>query len=212
MMLTDLTIEKFLERVAASEPVPGGGSVAALCAALAASLAEMVARLTVGREGNAVLDREMNDLIARARTLRTRLMQAVDQDSEAYGKVMEAYRMPKGTDEEKQLRRNAVQEALKEAARVPLTVAQMAVDTLELASVAVNKGNKNAVTDGLVGTFVARSAVMGAIANVRINLQSITDEGFVQKTQADTEVLENKAIAIEEMIRSAADPLLTGGQ
>ncbi len=211
-MLTDLTIEEFLEHVASAEPIPGGGSVAALCAALAASLAEMVARLTVGRQGNAALDREMNDLIARARTLRAELMRAVDQDSEAYSKVMQAYRMPKSTDEEKQLRRNAVEEALKEAARVPLAVAQMAVDTLELASVAVNKGNKNAVTDGLVGTFAARSAVMAAIANVRINLQSITDEGFVQKARADAEVLENKAIAIEEMIRSAAEPLLTGGE
>ncbi len=210
-MLTDLTIKAFLEQVAASEPVPGGGSVAALCAGLAASLAEMVGLLTVGRRADEALDREMNDLVARARALRTELTRAVDQDAEAYGKVMQAYRMPKGTDEEKRLRSSAIQEALKEAARVPLAVAHMAVDTLELAAVGVNKGNKNAVTDGLVGSFVARSALMGAVANVRINLQSITDDEFVRKARADTEALEKKALAIEEQIRSLAGPLLTGG-
>ena len=211
-MLVDLTVRELLERVASGEPVPGGGSIAALCAALAAGLTEMVAHLTVGRQDDPALDREMDDLIDRARALRSDLTRAVDQDSEAYGKVMEAYRRPKTTDEEKRLRSEAIQEALKEAARVPLTVAQMGVEILGLAGVAVNKGNRNAVTDGLVGALMARSAVLAAIANVRINLQSIIDEGFVQKARADSEFLEKKALAAEEMIRSAAQPLVTGGR
>ena len=149
-MLVDLTVRELLERVASGEPVPGGGSIAALGAALAAGLAEMVAHLTIGRQDDPALDREMHDLIDRARALRSDLTRAVDQDSEAYGKVMEAYRRPKTTDEEKRLRSEAIQEALKEAARVPLTVAEMGVEILGLAGVAVNKGNRNAVTDGLV--------------------------------------------------------------
>ncbi len=155
---------------------PGGGSIAALCAALAAGLAEMVAHLTVGRQDDPALDREMNDLIDRAQALRNDLTRAVDRDSEAYGKVMQAYRRPKTTNEEKRLRSEAIQEALKEAARVPLTVAEMGVEILGLAGIAVNKGNRNAVTDGLAGALMARSAVLAAIANVRINLQPIIDD------------------------------------
>jgi methenyltetrahydrofolate cyclohydrolase len=211
-MLVDLTVREFLDRVASGEPVPGGGSIAALGAALAAGLAEMVARLTVGRRADPALDQEMNDLIERARVLRAGLTRAVDYDSEAYSKVMLAYRMPKTSDEEKRLRSEAIQEALKEAARVPLAVAEMTVDILRLIGTAVSKGNKNAVTDGLAGALMARSGVMAAIANVRINLQAITDEGFVQKALADTEFLEKKALAAEEVIRSAAQPLVTGGR
>jgi formiminotetrahydrofolate cyclodeaminase len=172
----------------------------------------MVAHLTVGRLDDPALDREMNDLIDRARALRSELTRAVDHDSEAYSKVMQAYRGPKSTDELKRLRTEAIQEALKEAARVPLAVAEMGVEILGLASIAVNKGNRNAVTDGLVGALMARSAVLAAIANVRINLQSIIDEGFVQKARADSEFLEKKALAAEEMIRSAAQPKVTGGR
>ena len=210
-MLVDLTVRELLERVASAEPVPGGGSMAALCAALASALAEMVARLTVGRQDDPALNNEMNQLIDRAQALRGDLTRAVDLDSDAYTKVMVAYRMPKTTNEENLLRSEAIQEALKEAARVPLAVAEMAVDALELASLAVSKGNKNAVTDGLAGALMARSAVMAAAANVRVNLQGITDEAFVRKAQARTELLEKKALAAEEMIRSCAQPSVTGG-
>jgi formiminotetrahydrofolate cyclodeaminase len=88
----------------------------------------------------------------------------------------------------------------------------MGVEILGLAGIAVNKGNRNAVTDGLAGALMARSAVLAAIANVRINLQPIIDERFVQKARTDTDVLEKKALAAEEMIRSAAQPLVTGGR
>ena len=211
-MLVDLTVREFLERVASGEPVPGGGSIAALGAALAAGLAEMVAHLTLGRQDDPVLDQEMNDLVDRARALREDLTRAVDRDSEAYEKVMLAYRMPKTTDESKRLRGEAIQEALKEAARVPLAVAETTVEILGLAGTAIKKGNKNAVTDGRASALMARSAVMAAIANVRINLQAITDDRFVQKTRADTEFLEKKALAAEEVIRSAAQPLVIGGR
>jgi len=209
-MLADLTVKGFLELTASGEPVPGGGSIAALCGALAAGLAEMVARLTIGRYNNTDLDHEMSSLIERAQSLREKLTRAVDRDSEAYALVMQAYRMPKSTDEEKARRTHAIQEALKEAARVPLAVAEWAVQVLDLAATAVNKGNKNAVTDGFVGALIARSAVMAAVANIRINLQSITDTAFVQKGRGDAELLEKKAAALEEMVRSAAVQHLGG--
>jgi methenyltetrahydrofolate cyclohydrolase len=208
-MLVDLTVREFLERVASGDPVPGGGSIAALCAALAAGLAEMVARLTVGRQNDSRLDSEMNNVIDSAQSLRAELTRAVDRDSEAYAEVMQAYHLPKSTDDQKRLRSEAIQEALEEAARVPLAVAEMAVEVLGLAGVAVEKGNKNAVTDGFAGALMARSAIMAAVANVRINIQAITDEGFVQRARADAKSLEEKAFTIEEMIRSVAEPLLS---
>jgi methenyltetrahydrofolate cyclohydrolase len=211
-MLVDLSVRELLERVASGEPVPGGGSIAALGAALGSGLVEMVARLTVGKQNNADLDREMATLITRAGALREELTMAVDRDSEAYTNVMQAYRMPKATDEEKKLRHDAIQEALKEAARVPLAVAQLAFEILALSGAAVEKGNKNAVTDGLAAALMARSAVMAAVANVRINLQAITDEGFGAKALADTDSLEQKAAALEEKIRCNAEPLVKGGR
>ena len=210
-MLVDLSVREFLEHVASGEPVPGGGSIAALAAALAAGLAEMVARLTVGRQNNADLDRQMTALINRAGILRKELTQAVDRDSEAYAKVMQAYRMPKTTDDEKRVRHDAIQEALKDAARVPFTVAEMALEILALTSTAIEKGNKNAATDGLAGALMARSAVLAAVANVRINFQAVTDKGFVDKTTADADSLEQKAFALEEKIRFTAEPFVKGG-
>ena len=211
-MLIDLSVREFLERVASGEPVPGGGSIAALAAALGAALAEMVARLTVGRQNNADLDREMTSLINRAGNLREELTRAVDRDSEAYTKVIQAYRMPKATDDEKRLRHDAIQEAFKEAARVPYTVAEMAVEILGICGTAIEKGNKNAATDGLAGALMARSAVMAAVANVRINLQAITDKDFTNKTSAETDSLEQRAAALEQKIHDASEAFVKGGR
>ncbi len=207
-MLVDLTVREFLERVASGDAVPGGGSIAALCAAVAAGLAEMVGRLTVGRKKDVTLDSEMNNLIEQAQMLRADLTRAVDDDSNAYTSVMQAYRLPKNSDAEKEARSGAIQQALKEAARVPLAVAEAAVAVLGLAARAVHKGNKNATTDALAGALVARSAVLAAVANVRINIQAIKDEDFVQRARAQTESLEREALAAEELIRSVAAPLI----
>ncbi len=209
-MLVDLTVREILERVASGDPLPGGGSTAALAASLAAGLAEMVARLTVGRKGDAVVDQEMNAIIDRAHALRTELIRAVDGDSDAYMRVMDAYRLPKSTEEEKRTRTQAIQAALKEAALVPLSVAKMAVEVLELAGKAVREGNKNAVTDALAGALMARSAALAAVANVRINIKGIKDAAFVEEAQRQTASLEKNAMAAEETIRNAAAPHLVG--
>jgi formiminotetrahydrofolate cyclodeaminase len=211
-MFGDLAVREFIEQVASGEPVPGGGSVAALTASLAAGLAEMVARLTKGRQKDSGLDDRMSALIERAAVLRARLLLAMDEDSEAYCRVLQAYRMAKVTDDEKRLRRQTIQEALKGAARVPFLVAQMATELLDLLSRAVNEGNKNAVTDGLVGVLLARSALLGAVANVRINLQAIDEESFRRELEAQADALESKAQAAEQLLRSAAQTKLLGGQ
>ncbi len=207
-MLIDLTIKQFLERVASGEPVPGGGSVAALIAALSASLSEMVARLTLGKKGDPALDEKMSALIDAASRLRARLIDDVDRDSDAYASVMEAYRMPKGSDEEQNVRKAAVQDALKDAARVPLSVAEAGIALLKLARTAVMGGKSSAITDGLVAALIARSAVIGALYNVRINLASISDIAFREDFARRADALEEEAAEMERDILSLAGSVI----
>jgi methenyltetrahydrofolate cyclohydrolase len=207
-MLSDLTIKEFLERVQSDQPVPGGGSVAALAGALSAGLSAMVAGLTLGRSGETEFEERMSRLIERATLLRTRLTADIDRDSDAYGAVMNAYRMPKGTDGEKAARVDAIQAALEEAARVPLLVAEAGVDLLAIAEMVVTDGNPNAVTDGAVAALMARSSVLAALLNVRINLSSIKDESLVSAMRAKADELEKKATEKEWEILSLADSIM----
>ena len=192
-MLKDLKITEFLEKTAAGDAVPGGGSVAALNAALAAGLTEMVANLTIGRQQFASKEDEMKKIAAVASGLREKLQENMDDDSEAYTKVMMAYRFPKDTEDEKMQRAQAIQDALKKASLVPLGVARDAYSIMTLAQKVITDGNPNAATDGAVAAMTARSAVLGAVYNVRINLSSIKDSAFVTELTNEVEVLENQA-------------------
>lgn len=191
-MLADHKITEYLEKAAAGNAVPGGGSVAALNAALAASLTEMVANLTVGKKGYEEVETEMKALAGRAAQLRNKLTAAIDRDADAYTEVMAAYRLPKATDEEKTIRRQKIQDAIKQAALIPLEVARKAVAVLDLAGRAIRKGNKNAVSDGAVAVMNARTAALAALYNVRINLGSIEDRRFVEKLAREGKDLQNQ--------------------
>ena len=210
-MLTDLTIKEFLERVASGEPVPGGGSVAALAAALSASLSEMVAGLTLSKAKGGVADERMTKLIYTASRLRARLINDVDNDSEAYAAVMKAYRMPKGSLEEQDARRMSIQNALKGAVQVPLSVAETGLALMTLAKSAITEGNSNAVTDALVAALMARSAVIGAIYNVRINLASLEDKPFRDRMSGRAYAIEQETIALERKTISLADSMIKTG-
>lgn len=204
-MLVDLTVTQFLEQTASKAPVPGGGSIAALNGAIAASLVEMVANLTLGRKGFDPVAERMGILVETARNCRQSMLDNVDQDAAAFDRVMQAFKMPKDTEAQQQQRTAAVQEAFKHAARIPLTVAEQALKLLELAVEVVDSGNKNAVTDGAVGVLTARTAVLGALYNVRINLQSIQDEKFVIEMQARADALEADAVNRERSFLSRLD-------
>ena len=186
-MLEKLPINDFLEKTAAGTAVPGGGSVAALSAAAAAGLVEMVANLTIGKKGFEAVGEAMREIAGKASTFREKLMQDMDRDANAYTRVLDAFRLPKATEKEREVRQAAVQEAFKEAATVPLGVARDAQAVLELAGVVIAKGKPNAVTDGLVGAMLARTAGLSALYNVRINLGSIRDEDFVQDLRKEME-------------------------
>lgn len=198
--MKNLTLKEFADVVASNEPVPGGGSVAAVCGTLSAALSEMVARLTMGKKKYAEHEEEMSEIKEKAFILRNKLVDFIEKDSIAYNKVMEAYKLPKETDEEKDVRKKAIEEGSKLAAAVPLEVAQVSYEILPLAEAVVIRGNSNAVTDGLVAAMLARTAVLSAVLNVRINLDSIGDEEFVREYKKKADELENNTLAYEKKI------------
>ncbi|MFW6372346.1 MAG: cyclodeaminase/cyclohydrolase family protein [Thermodesulfobacteriota bacterium] len=199
-MLANLKITEFIDQVGGDTAVPGGGSVAALSGALAAGLTRMVANLTVGREKYAVVEPEMKAIVKEAAELQEQLTADIDRDSAAYTGVMDAFKMAKATDAEKTARARAIQVAMKHAAAVPLAVARHAFRVLELTELVVQRGNKNAVTDGAVGAMLARTAVLAALYNVKINLSTIRDKDFVKKTADAAAELEDRTAAKEKEI------------
>lgn len=197
-MLTELTVKDFLNKVAGSDPVPGGGSIAALNGAIAAALAAMVANLTIGKKNYADCEELMKQIAERAAGLKEEFVADVDRDSEAYDRVFACFKMPKATDEEKAARSAAIQEATKFAAQVPMEVARRAYGLMDTIAQVARKGNLNAVTDACVAMMAARSAVLAALMNVRINLGSLKDKEFALAMQAEADRLEQQALAKEK--------------
>ena len=204
-MLSNLNIIDFLKKTASSDPVPGGGSIAALSAAAASSLLEMVANLTIGKKDYAQVEEEMKAISKKASIYRDKLVQDIDKDSDAYKQVIAAFKLPKGTKEEEKYRKEAIQDGLKHAALVPLSVAKDAFKLIDLAGETVTKGNKNAVTDGLVAALMARSSALSALYNVKINLSSIKDSSFVYEVSKQIKHLENEIERKEKEVLSKID-------
>lgn len=203
--LKDLTIEEFAKVTASDAPAPGGGSVAAAAGSLAAALAEMVANLTIGKEKYAEAENEMRELAGKGQAVREKLIADIQRDSSSFNLYMAALRMPKDTEEEKTARREAMQRGLKEAAVVPLSVAETAAEIFPLAEAAVARGNANAVTDGLVSAMMARTAVLSALLNVKINLNSIKDEAFRADMEKQVKRLEKTASEYEAKILKSSE-------
>ncbi len=201
-MLTDQKISDFLQQTASGTPVPGGGSVSALSAALGAGLAEMVANLTLGKKNYEAVESEMKKISETAGSLRKKLTAEVDKDANAYQGVLAAFKLPNTTRQEKELRAQAIQEAMKNAARVPLGVAYDALQVMDLAERVIRDGNRNAVSDGAVGAMMARTAVMGALFNVKINLAAVKDEAFVAEMMREANKLESRVQEREKEILS----------
>ena len=174
--LAALSVEEFLRRLASGDPTPGGGAASALGGALGAALVSMVCNLTVGRERYAATEAEARAILDESEAVRDRLRRGIDEDAEAYGQVMRAYRLPRASDDEKAARTAAIQEATYQAALAPLALAEAAVRVIELAERALGKTNPNAVSDLAVAALLGVAALDGAAANVEINLATLKDE------------------------------------
>ena len=207
-MLTELTIKDFISKVISNDPVPGGGSVSALNGALAAALSAMVANLTVGRKKYVEVNDLMQELSTRFEKLSHKLIEDVDRDSDAYNRVFAAFKLPKETEEEKQIRSEAIQQETQYAAQVPMEVARAVYEVLPQIDAIAQKGNSNAVTDACVSMMCARTAILGALLNVRINLTSIKDEAFVNALREEADTIEAHTILQEQALLDYARKIL----
>ncbi len=204
-MLVDLTVKGFLDKTAGSDPVPGGGSIAALNGAIAAALGEMVANLTIGKKKYEDKEVLMQKIAGEAAGLQKGFIRDIDEDSEAYNKVFDAFKMPKETDDEKAARSRAIQAATKIAAEIPLGVARRAAGMMDMLAQVAVEGNQNAVTDACVAMMCA---VLGAALNVRINLSSLKDEEYVARVKTEVEQLEKEAVAKEQALLAKIKEIL----
>jgi glutamate formiminotransferase/formiminotetrahydrofolate cyclodeaminase len=193
----------FLERLASSDPTPGGGSAAAYSAAMAAGLAAMVGRLTIGRKKYAAVEDQMKAIVEEADKLRQSLDKAVILDAQAFDAVMAALHLPKETEEQKSIRREAIERATIKAAEVPLEVAGQATRVLELAAEAAELGNCNAISDTGSSGAMARAALTAAGLNVQINAQSVSDQKSASGWLKELQELEARAAAAEKCLKQA---------
>jgi formiminotetrahydrofolate cyclodeaminase len=188
-MLKDQPIQQFLDELASKASTPGGGSAAAIMAAMATALVSMVCNLTLGKKNYAAVEEEIKAVLARSEDLRVRLTDMIRADVEVFGLVMAAYGMPKATDEEMQLRGLAIQAALQAATDVPLACAKASAEVIELSRIVAEKGNKNVVSDAGVAVLAAYAALKSAALNVYVNVAAIKDESFAQDRMAQINAL-----------------------
>lgn len=201
--MKNMTIVDLAEATASNSPVPGGGSIAAVCGTLSGALAEMVANVTIGKDQYASVEGEMLAVAEKAIGLRESLVEDIQKDNDAYALVIEAYKLPRETKEEKAIRTIAIQNAMKLAAEIPLEVARKAYSVMFLSEQVIKKGNTNARTDGLVSLMLARTAVLAALLNVKINLDAIKDRAYVLQLSAEVKELEEKCQTKEAELMKA---------
>jgi len=192
---------RFADAVAAGTATPGGGAVAALAGALSAALAEMVARLTAGKKRYAEVEQTMNAVAAAASDLRARLMAAIDDDIAAFDAVMAAYRI----DKDDPARPAAIQTAMIGAADVPLNVARMAIEAMQLAEQVARLGNHTAASDAAVAALMGLAAVEGAALNVRVNAASFEDRALAARYTDDSAALVAQARALRDSAIALAE-------
>jgi glutamate formiminotransferase/formiminotetrahydrofolate cyclodeaminase len=203
--LISMDLAAFADETASESPAPGGGSISAYVGSLGISLATMVANLSSHKKGWDDRWEEFSNWAEKGQKIKNELLRLVDADTAAFNKIMTAFSLPKSTDEEKTARTEAIQSATKFAIEVPFKVMQLSYDSLEVIKAMAEIGNPNSVSDAGVGALCARSAVMGAFMNVRINASGYNDKTFVNDILAKGKEIEQKTIATEAAILKIVD-------
>jgi len=198
--LAGMTLADFADVTASESPAPGGGSISAYVGSLGAALGTMVANLSSHKKGWDEKWELFSDWAEKGEALKTALVSLVDQDTQAFNAIMAAFSLPKSTDAEKVIRSNSIQSATKAAIEVPFKVMQLAFDSMELIRSMAETGNPHSISDAGVGALCARTAVMGAFLNVKINAGGYDDKAFVSWILAEGREIERKAILAESEI------------
>ena len=200
MKLVDLSLTEFAQVLGSDAPAPGGGSAAALSAANGISLTKMVCELTLGKKKYAEFEAEIAQVHAESDRLQERLLAAIDKDTEAFNLVSAVFDMPKETEEDKAARREAMQQALKEATQSPYGMMEDILTALQTTQKAVGKSNTNAASDLGVAALNLKAGLQGAWLNVLINLSGVKDEAFVADYRSKGEELLQKGCALADEI------------
>lgn len=206
--LVQLNLNEFADETASESPAPGGGSVSAYMGALGASLATMVANLSSHKKGWDERWKEFSEWAEKGQAIKARLLQLVDEDTAAFNQIMNAFSLPKTSDEEKKKRAEAIQSATQHAAEVPLQVMKLSLESMPLIKAMAVTGNPNSVSDAGVGAVAVRSAVLGAYLNVIINAKGLKDESVKTKLLAEAEEIKSKAEKAESEILSIVAKVL----
>ncbi|MCX7863324.1 MAG: glutamate formimidoyltransferase [Bacteroidales bacterium] len=198
--LVDLTLRGFVQETASESPAPGGGSISAAMGAMGAALATMVANLSSHKPGWDDRWEEFSNWADKGKQYYQELLFLIDEDTRAFNKIMDAFSLPKSTEEEKTIRQKAIQEATRYAIEIPLRVMKVAYNSMEVIKAMAEIGNPNSVSDAGVGAIAARGCVMGAYLNVKINAASYEDKEFVNKVLTEGAEIERKAMEMEKEI------------
>jgi len=194
----DTSLREVLAASASDAPTPGGGSVSAIVGSFGVAMVSMVANLTVGKEKYKDVEPQVKVILEKTGKLMNRLEELVQEDIKAFGKFMEVLKMPKDTEEQKNLRASMMQEALKAATDTPMEIARVCLEGLELAAELAGIGNKGAISDVGVAAFVAEAALNSVLLSVDINIPSIKDEAYVDRIQKEKYGLIVKAAQLRE--------------
>jgi glutamate formiminotransferase / formiminotetrahydrofolate cyclodeaminase len=200
--LTDMSLTTFSEEVSSKKATPGGGSVAAYMGALAAGLLCMVSKITLGKKEQPKESEKLEHVVKMGEELRSRLLKLVVDDAESFNAVMKAFKIPK---EEQETRRKAVQDATMKAAEVPLSTLDLSVQVLRLAQDVATHGAKSALSDVSTSRAAARAACEGAASNVLVNLNSLEDKVYAEKTRARIADLQNEALQLDALVKSIVE-------
>lgn len=203
--LVQKTLTDFADTTASESPAPGGGSVSAYVGALGAALGTMVANLSAGKKGWEKQIGYFSDFADKGQAIKDKLLYLVDEDTRAFNAIITAVRMPKATDEEKQMRKNAMHEATRYAIQIPLEVMKTAFDAFDLVDAMVKKGNVNSISDAGVGGLCLKTAIYGAYLNVKINCAGFDDENYVRTVNEEAENILEEAIKKEKAIVKAVE-------
>ncbi len=198
--LIGMSVEDFANETASESPAPGGGSISAAMGALGISLATMVANLSSHKPGWDERWEEFSNWAEKGQALKDELLMLIDEDTRAFNLIMDAFGLPKGNEVEKTVRTKAIQEATKFAIEVPFRVMQRSFECMSVIKAMAETGNPNSVTDAGVGALAARSAVMGAFLNVKINASGLHDKTFVNKVLSEGNQIQENTIALESEI------------
>jgi len=209
--LVNMSLTDFVHETASESVAPGGGSISASMGAMAAALGTMVANLSAHKRGWDDRWEEFSDWAVKGKTYHDELLRLIDEDTDAFNKIMDAFRLPGRTDAEKAARDQAVRDATNVAIEVPFRVMQTACDSMEVIEAMARIGNPGSVSDAGVGALAARSAVMGAFLNVKINAANLDDKNFVEDILARGRQIQDKAIASEREILEIVDAKIQGG-